>query len=302
MTQSVAGSRSAVTPTARTGRRHPDRPHTVVRWRNVLLWLVVLATAVLWMLPLAFALLTSVKSEADILGTSLFTMPTSLDWENYVEAIQTGNLLQAARNSLMIALIKVPAGLLISAAAAFALARIRFRYSGIVLAVIAFGAMVPVQVAIAPLFQVMLALDLLNNPLALVLPYIGFGLPYQVFILYGFFRQIPAELDESAMLDGAPNRRLFFQIILPLSKPALAALFILDFVATWNEFGIALVLLQRQESWTIPLAVQGFQSQFTTSYGPINAFTLMSVIPVLVVYLMFQRYFVQGAFAGAVKG
>ncbi len=104
------------------------------------------------------------------------------------------------------------------------------------------------------------------------------------------------------MLDGAPNRRLFFQIILPLSKPALAALFILDFVATWNEFGIALVLLQRQESWTIPLAVQGFQSQFTTSYGPINAFTLMSVIPVLVVYLMFQRYFVQGAFAGAVKG
>lgn len=270
--------------------------------RKALLWLVIALTAALWMLPLAFALLTSVKSEADILGTSLFSLPTALDWANYAEAVQTGHLLEAASNSLLIALLKVPLGLLVSAAAAFALARIRFRYSGVVLAVIAFGAMVPVQVAIAPLFQVMLSLDLLNNPLALVLPYIGFGLPYQVFILYGFFRQIPAELDESAVLDGASNRRLFFQIILPLSKPALAALFILDFVATWNEFGIALVILQRQESWTIPLAVQGFQSQFTTSYGPINAFTLLSVVPVLIVYLMFQRYFVQGAFAGAVKG
>ena len=301
MTDSVAGHGSASTRLA-TGSRNLAGHRASGRWRKVVLWLVVMVTAVLWILPLGFTLLTSLKSEADILGTSLFSLPTSIDWGNYAEALQTGNLLEAARNSLAIALLKVPLGLLISAAAAFALARIRFRYSGVVLAVIAFGAMVPVQVAIAPLFQVMLALDLLNNPLALVLPYIGFGLPYQVFILYGFFRQIPAELDESARIDGAPNRRLFFQIILPLSKPALAALFILDFVATWNEFGIALVILQRQEAWTVPLAVQGFQSQFTTAYGPINAFTLLSVIPVLVIYLMFQRYFVQGAFAGAVKG
>ncbi|UFU06978.1 carbohydrate ABC transporter permease [Ruania halotolerans] len=268
----------------------------------MLWWVGIFIAALLWVLPLGFVVITSLKDEADILGTSLFSLPSVPDWGNYLEALETGGLMRSAGNSLLVSMIKVPLGLLVSASAAFALARIRFQYSGVVLAVIAFGAMVPVQVALAPLFQIMLATDLLNNPLGLILPYIGFGLPYQVFILYGFFRQIPAELDESAVMDGASNARLFFQIILPLARPALAALFILDFVATWNEFGIALVVLQQQESWTVPLAVQGFQSQFTTSYGPINAFTLMSIVPVLIVYLMFQRYFIRGAFAGAVKG
>ncbi|WP_454301496.1 ABC transporter permease subunit [Salana multivorans] len=91
-------------------------------------------------------------------------------------------------------------------------------------------------------------------------------------------------------------------MILPLAKPALAALFILDFVATWNEYAIATTLLRTQDNWTIPLAVQSFSTQHGTSYGPLNAFIIMSAVPVVIVYLMFQRYFVQGALAGAVKG
>jgi raffinose/stachyose/melibiose transport system permease protein len=134
------------------------------------------------------------------------------------------------------------------------------------------------------------------------LPYIAFGVPYQIFLLYGFFKAIPVEIDEAARMDGANNFRLFWSIILPLAKPAVAALFVLDFVATWNEYAMALVILQKQETWTIPLALQGFNTAFQRFYGPLNAAIIIAVIPVVILYLLFQRYFVEGITAGAVKG
>jgi raffinose/stachyose/melibiose transport system permease protein len=293
---------SATLPRAVERRRAPGAVDHRRDYARIGLWIALIISLVIWMLPLVFIIFTSLKSEQDVVGTPVFSLPLNPDLGNYAEAFENGNLLRVASNSLFIALIKVPIGLLISALAAFALARIRFKRSRVLLAVIAIGSMVPIQVAIAPLFQVISNAGLLNASIGVILPYIGFGLPYQTFILYGFFRQIPEELDESARVDGASYARLFWQIILPLSGPALAALFILDFVATWNEYGMALVLLQTQDAWTVPLAIQGFQSQFTSSYGPVNAFTIMTMLPVLIVYLMFQRYFVSGAFAGSVKG
>ena len=135
-----------------------------------------------------------------------------------------------------------------------------------------------------------------------MLPYIAFGVPYQVFILRGFFRSLPHELDEAAQMDGASHFVIYWRIILPLATPALAALFILDFVATWNEFPIALVILQRQEAWTVPLSLQAFQGQFGNNYTEMNAAIVMAILPVIIVYLIFQRYFVSGLVAGAVKG
>jgi raffinose/stachyose/melibiose transport system permease protein len=293
---------SATLPRTVERRRAPGPVDHRRDYARIGLWIALIISLVIWMLPLVFIIFTSLKSEQDVVGTPVFSLPLNPDLGNYAEAFENGNLLRVASNSLFIALIKVPIGLLISALAAFALARIRFKRSRVLLAVIAIGSMVPIQVAIAPLFQVISNAGLLNTSIGVILPYIGFGLPYQTFILYGFFRQIPEELDESARVDGASYARLFWQIILPLSGPALAALFILDFVATWNEYGMALVLLQTQDAWTVPLAIQGFQSQFTSSYGPVNAFTIMTMLPVLIVYLMFQRYFVSGAFAGSVKG
>jgi raffinose/stachyose/melibiose transport system permease protein len=295
MTATAISHSSALTNTPQFG----TRPRDYVR---IGLWIALLITVLIWAAPIIFMIFTSLKSESDIFGTPAFAVPFTPEWGNYMEALERGNLLTSAGNSIIIALVKVPVGLFISAAAAFALSRLKFKRQRLLMGVIAMGAMVPIQVAIAPLFQTVQALGLLNTQIGVILPYIAFGLPYQTFILYGFFRAIPVEIDESARMDGASNWRLFWQIILPLSKPALAALFILDFVSTWNEYAIALALLQSQDAWTIPLAIQGFQSQFTSSYGPLNAFTIMSVLPVLIVYIMFQKYFVEGAFAGAVKG
>jgi raffinose/stachyose/melibiose transport system permease protein len=293
---------STLTLSRRKRSERSPRPRRNVDYIRVGLWIALFVAVLAWAMPLVFVIFTSLKSEDQIFSTSSFSLPSSAEWANYAKALQTGNLLTAGGNSLMIALIKVPIGLFISAAAAFALSRIKFKYSRVLLAAFAMGSMVPIQVALGPLFRIILDLGLLNNPIGVILPYIGFGLPYQIFILYGFFSAVPKEIDESVRVDGGGNWRLFWQIILPLSKPALAALFILDFVSTWNEYAIALVILQNKASQTVPLAIQGFQSQFTSSYGPLNAFTIMSILPVVIIYLLFQRYFVQGMFTGAVKG
>jgi raffinose/stachyose/melibiose transport system permease protein len=273
-------------------RRRPSR---------AVIWIALFATAALWVGPFVFMLFTSLKSPGDIFETPAFAPPTNPAFENYVQAIEQGELLGSFWNSTIIALIKVPLGLLVSALAAFAIARLRVPWRRTLLAVIVLGAMIPVQVVLLPLFRIVLSLGLLNKHLGVILPYIAFGVPYQVFILYGFFRAIPRELDEAARIDGASNLQVFRRIILPLAAPALAALFIIDFVATWNEFPMALVILQHQESWTVPLALQSFNTQFTASYGPLNSTIVMGMLPVLVVYLLFQRYFIE-TFSGAIKG
>lgn len=271
-------------------------------WGLISLWIALVVTSLIWFFPFVIMFLTSVKSNADIAATAPWSLPGDWAWENYSEAFRMGNLGTTGLNSLLVSIIKVPLGLFLAAAAAFAIARIRFRAHRLVLALIAVGSMVPIQIALGPLFNTMLGLNMLNSLPGLLLPYLAFGIPYAVFVLYGFFRAIPDQLEESARLDGASTFRIFLQVILPLAKPALAALFILDFVATWNEYAIATTLLRTQDNWTIPLAVQSFSTQHGTSYGPLNAFIIMSAVPVVIVYLMFQRYFVQGALAGAVKG
>jgi raffinose/stachyose/melibiose transport system permease protein len=294
----------AITPPGRAGStsgfpRRRKKPRDYV---GIGLWVALLISAVAWFVPFAFMFLTSVKSKADINQLPVWSLPTTWEWSNFVGAVETGNLWVTAGNSLVVSLIKVPLGLLIAAAAAFALARFRFRRHRLLLGLFAVGSMVPVQIALGPLFNTMLSLNLLDSKFGLILPYLAFGVPYQIFMMYGFFRAIPDELEESSAIDGASTFRFFWQICLPLAKPALAALFILDFVATWNEYAIAATLLQNQSNWTIPVAVQGFNTQYTTDYGGLNAFIIMSAVPVLIVYLMFQRYFAQGAFSGAVKG
>ena len=166
---------------------------------------------------------------------------------------------------------------------------------------ILFGTMIPFQVMLAPIFGVVNDLHLINTYVGVILPYLAFGVPYQVFILYSFFSEVPKELSEAARIDGASHFTIFRRIFLPVSLPVLSALLILDFVATWNEFAMALVILQDNRMWTLPLGLMAFQSQFSRNYGQLNAAIVMTVLPAVIVYMMFQRYFVSGLTSGAVK-
>ncbi len=269
---------------------------------KVVLWITLLVIAVVWVTPVFFILLTALKSKPDLIDTGAFGLPTEIAWENFTKAWERGDLATTIRNSVIISFIKVPLGIFISALAAFALTRLKVPLGKVALAVIVMGAMIPVQVALAPLFRLVLNLGLINQYLGILLPYIAFGVPFQVFLLTAYFKAIPRELDEAARIDGASAWGIFRRVIIPLSVPALAALFVLDFVSTWNEFGIALVILQRQDMWTVPLSLQNFKGQFGNNYVEMNAAIFMSIIPVMVVYLLLQRYFVSGLTTGAVKG
>jgi raffinose/stachyose/melibiose transport system permease protein len=143
---------------------------------------------------------------------------------------------------------------------------------------------------------------LANTIWALIPPYVAFGLPYQIFVMRGFFRLIPGELIEAARLDGASELTIFRKIMMPLSLPALATLFIIDSLATWNEFLIALVLINAQESRTVPLGLLQFQGEFSTQYTLLMAGIVISILPVIAIFIFLQRYFVAGLTGGALKG
>lgn len=269
---------------------------------KVVLWITLLAVSLIWIAPVLFIFLTALKTRPDLIATGTFGLPTEIAWQNFPDAWEEANLSTTMVNSLIISFLKVPLGIFVSSLAAFALTRLRVPLGRVFLAVIIMGAMIPVQVALAPLFRLILGLGLLNQYVGILLPYIAFGVPFQVFLLTAFFKSVPRELDEAARIDGASSWGIYWRVIIPLSLPALAALFVLDFVATWNEFGIALVILQRQDMWTVPLSLQAFTGQFGNNYTELNAAIFMSIIPVIIVYLLLQRYFVAGLTTGAVKG
>ena len=277
------------------------RPRRQRDWVLVGLWISLVLLALIWLAPFVFMVFTAFKSDADINGTAAYAPPTGLAWGNFADAWVRGRFSTTLWNSVLITFIKVPIGILVSAMAAYGLAQIRFRGNKLLFLVILLGTMIPFQVLLAPLFSMVNRLGLINTYVGVILPYIAFGVPYQVFILHGFFRQLPKEMSEAARIDGASHLTIFFQLFLPLSLPALSALVILDFVSTWNEFAMALVLLQDGSRWTLPLGLMGFQGQFSAAYGPLNAAIIMTVLPATVVYLIFQRFFVSGLTLGAVK-
>jgi raffinose/stachyose/melibiose transport system permease protein len=267
----------------------------------VVLWIALVALAAVWIAPFVFIIFTSLKSNATVMGESAFAPPHDVDIGNYPAAWARGHFSTTVFNSAVITIIKVPLGLALSSMAAYALSRIQFIGRKITFLLIVFGTMIPFQVLLAPLFTLVNSLGLVNHYVGIILPYLAFGVPYQVFILHGFFSQIPKELSEAALIDGASHFTIFSRIFLPLSLPVLAALLILDFVSTWNEFAMALVILQDNSAWTLPLGLMSFQSQFQSDYGQLNAAIVMTVLPAAIVYLIFQRYFVSGLTAGAVK-
>jgi raffinose/stachyose/melibiose transport system permease protein len=178
----------------------------------------------------------------------------------------------------------------------------RFRLSGAIFIFFVAGLAVPIHVALLPLFVLEKNMGLLGTLWALLPPYVAFGIPFQVFVLRGFMRLIPSELIEAARVDGAHDLVIFARVMIPLITPALATLFIIDAVATWNEFLIALVMLPSADVHTLPLGLLNFFNQFTGSYTQLSAGLVIGVIPLLILYVFLQRYLVSGLVGGAIKG
>jgi raffinose/stachyose/melibiose transport system permease protein len=164
------------------------------------------------------------------------------------------------------------------------------------------GLMFPFAVAILPLFVVLRSLDLLNNPLGVILPQAAFGLPVTIIILRPFFHSIPSDLQDAAAIDGCGPFRFFVRILLPLSRPVLATVSVLAIVGSWNAFLLPLVVLTDSSGWTLPLGVTNYSQQYTTDTAKVLAFTTLSMVPALIFYAFAERQLIRGLTTGAVKG
>ena len=272
--------------------------HSPKTW---LIYLLLVLLALVWIAPAFTLIATALKSKKDFYsGLSLFQLPPQIAWDNFSAAITSGHMFFYMKNDLVICLIKVPLGIMLEAMAAFAITRLRVRNRTSVFIFFLIGMMLPMQVALIPISIVFGKLGLFNTYIGLGVVYIGFGISFGILVLRGFMSGIPHELDEAAYIDGCNKVQLFTRVILPLSKPAIATLFISDFLATWNEYLLSSIIITKDEMKTVPTGIMSFVGQHGTDYGGLCAGVIISIIPVMIVYFMFQKYFVAGM-AGAIK-
>jgi raffinose/stachyose/melibiose transport system permease protein len=267
--------------------------------KTALFYAFLIFIALIWITPVFTLVLTALKDAGDFAVNGAFSWPQSIRWANFSEAWETG-VKNYFWNSALVTGSKVPLGIFVEALAAFALTHMNFRLANRVFAYILIGLIVPIQMTLVPLTLLMNGLNLIDTLVGLTILYIGFGVPFGVLVLRGFFRTIPTAIIEAARIDGAGWWRIFYRIALPLAAPALASLCILDGVATWNEFILAQIFLRSDELRTLPLGLVQFSTQFSTQYDQLAASVLIAVVPLVLVFLFFQRYFVSGI-GGAVK-
>lgn len=258
--------------------------------------LVLLAALPLWWLVVA-----SLTPEARLFAEpSLWPVEPVL--EHYRALFRERDFWTPIRNSLVVAGATTAVALILGAPAAYALARLQFRGKAAVLGFVLVVAMFPQITIVSPLYLLLRALRLINTYPGLVLPYVTFAMPLTIWLLTGFFRQLPRDLEEAALIDGATRWQAFTRVILPLAGPALATTAILTFIYCWNEFLFALSFTLGPDRQTVPVAIALFRGQYQVPWGQVLAAAVVATAPVTVLVLVAQRRIVQGLTAGAVKG
>ena len=259
----------------------------------VIFYVALILATLFWLAPVITLILTALKDAGDFAVNGAFSFPKSIRWENFSEAWETG-VKNYFWNSVIVTGFKVPIGIVLESMAAFALTHMHFRWADRVFTYILIGLIVPMQMTLVPLTLLMNALNLIDTLTGLTILYIGFGVPFGVLVMRGFFRTVPVAIIEAARIDGCSWFKIFYRIALPLAIPAVVSLCILDGVATWNEFILAQIFLRSDELRTLPLGLVQFSTQFSTQYDQLAAAVLISVVPIVLVFLFFQRYFVAG--------
>ncbi len=269
-------------------------------WRGCL-YLIAIAVAALAVAPLVIAVGTAVK----IPGTAtsdLSIFPEHPDWANFPAVVTGTSLLTYVRNSIIVTAATVAVSLACASLAAYAFSRMTFFMKKTFYLIILMGLTLPVVVVLVPLFQVERTLHLFNTYGALVLPYVGFGIPFAILILKNYFDSVPREMEEAARIDGASLLRAFVSIVLPLTKPALITVAIFQSVNSWNEFLLALLFMTQDAMRTVPLAIVPFIGQYGNQTEYMFATLILITLPPIVLFIIMQRQFVGGLTAGAVKG
>jgi trehalose/maltose transport system permease protein len=267
-----------------------------------LFFALVAVIVVIAIFPFYYAIITSLKA-----GSALFDIsywPKAVTFSNYQGVLSRGSFLRNLGNSVMIASIVVAVSLLLAVTASYALARVRFRGRGLLLLTILSVSMFPQIAVLAGLFELIRFVGIFNTPFALIFSYMIFTLPFTVWVLTTFMRDLPIEIEEAAIVDGASSWVIVTQVFMPLMWPALVTTGLLAFIAAWNEFLFALTFTSSNSQRTVPVAIAllSGDSQFEIPWGSIMAASVIVTVPLVVLVLIFQRRIISGLTAGGVKG
>ena len=265
-------------------------------------YVLLVVGAIVMVLPFLYMLSTSFKGQQYVLTTPPQWIPHPVTASNYSDVLSADHFGLYFLNSVIVAVISTAISLLLSSMMAYAFARFSFPGRELMFRILLLGLMIPAMMLIIPQFILAKYLGLLDSLGGLVVFYVASTLSLNTFLLRGFFEAIPNELEQAMEVDGAGSITRYWRLILPLAKPALATATIFTFLNSWDEYAWALTIINTPTKQTLPLAIAFFQGQNSTLWGLVFAASVVAVVPVIVVFLVFQRHFVQGLTSGAVKG
>lgn len=264
---------------------------------SVLLWLV----AIIHIYPVLLVLMSSVKSKHE-LAANPFGIPTEITFQYFKQAFKTMHYTRSFLNTVIIAGFSVTILLLIASMVAYAVARKENKFYNFIYMFFLAGLIVPFQMTMIPLYKIMLATKLISTFQGMVFFYLSFLAPFSVFLLTGFIKTVPRELEEAAYIDGCGLYRNFFNIVLPLLRPALSTVAVLNLFSIWNDFLPPMLYLQKSASMTLTVQLNSFRGMYVNDWSLIFTGVCMIVAPMLVIYIFAQRFIISGITAGAVKG
>ncbi len=264
-----------------------------------LFYLILILGALVMIVPFVWMISTSLKTQGATMVLPPEIIPSDINWGNYMKVTQAFPVLRFLGNSLLVASVSTVGQLILCSMAAYAFARLKFRGRDFLFLLYLATLMVPAQVTMTPQFILMKYLGWINTYEGLILP--GMFNAFGTFLLRQFFISIPRELEEAAFIDGASHFRVYWQIILPLAKPALATLTVFAFMQSWNNFLWPLIIVSDSDMMTLPLGLSMLQGRWETDWNLMMAGVVISVLPVLAVYLFAQKYFIQGLTMGGLK-
>lgn len=269
--------------------------------KKILTYAVLILTLLVSVMPLIWmwqaALVPSNKLNVDP-----FAFPTSLTLDNIKRAWTTGKMNVYMINSILVAVPRVLGVLLLSSLAGYAFGKLKFKGRDKIFSFMMFGMMIPIQAMVIPLYYNLQQMGLINTRLAMVIPYFGLSMPFAVFMMRAFFRDLPDALIESATIDGCNEFTTFVYIMAPLIKPALSALLVFEFMWSWNDMFLPMLVVYNDTSRTLPLGLMFFFGKYTADHSLIAAGVTICTLLIVIVYTLFQKNFIEGVTAGAVKG
>ena len=276
--------------------RNSSKTKEVLIYIGLAIWMIVNLFPVYWMFTF------SLKSNPEIFGDNVIGLPKEWLWSNYSTALHTGNMGLYFMNSAIVAISTIIITLCVALMATFALTRLIWKGRKTLNKFFMLGLTIPIHASIVPVYVTLSKLNMLNTYWALIIPYSAFSLAMAILVCVGFMNEIPRELDESACIDGCGVFGVFFRIIVPLMKPAVATVGIYTFLQCWNELMFANVFISKNALRTLPVGVQALSGQYTTEWGPIGAALVLATFPTLFVYIFLSKKIQESFIAGAIKG